>query len=387
MQTQQQQAADQLGKSPLGVLEDQMQDWISFNEPVPVEEAMKIVMERHEQDHHGDDLHIATMRGWSVVPLDSKMLGFAPVPVPGARSHGPFKFRNTAFRRLCQRISVPSDYMLRLPPKLQLACLNYALMHDDGAKRDGKLRLAGDQARALVSGRYGELDDRYVFEVVGEVLDQAGLMRSARVRSVASGQTTCLRIAFPNEAMEIKADDPMEYGLDLLNGEVGNRAVSISGMTYRLVCKNGMRAWRTEATTKLRHVGDAGKLKEAFRDAVPLVLAEARGQLEQWEKATEYMVDDVLADIDLLRGYGATVGDTREIATTLAQDMQLYLPANASPETIDDAFEGSCASVYTLANAITRTAQFKDTDMRLQMEELGHRYLSRRVGQPRLIDA
>lgn len=388
MEPRTQEAQNQMSKESLIVLDDQVQDWITFGTaPIPLDEAMGMVMQRHEQDRHGEDLHIASMRGWAVVPIESTTLGLAPVPVPGARNLGPYKMRNTAFRQLCSRINVPSDYMLRLPPKLQLANLNWALTHDDAAKRDGKLRLAGNQARALVSGRYGELDDRYVFDVIGDVFEQAGLTRSARVRSVASGPTTCLRISFPNEALEIKQDDPIEFGLDLLNGEVGNRSVSISGSTFRLVCLNGMRAWRTEATTKLRHVGDASKLKEAFRDAVPLVLAEARGQLEQWQKATDRMVDDVLADIDMLRGYGVTVSDTREVAATLAQDMKLFLPAKASPETIDETFDGTCASVYTIANAITRTAQMKETDDRLALEEMGHRYLSRRVGQPRRIDA
>jgi len=388
MEPRLQEAREQMDKHPLIVLDDQVQDWLTFgSDPIRLDEALDMVMQRHEADQHGDDLHIASMRGWAVVPIESTTLGLAPVPVPGARNLGPYKMRNTAFRQLCQRINVPSDYMLRLPPKLQLANLNWALTHDTAAKRDGKLRLAaGNQARALVSGRYGELDDRYVFDVINDVFEQAGLSRSARVRSVASGPTTCIRIVFPGESIEVREGDPIEFGLDLLNGEVGNRAVSISGVTYRLVCKNGMRAWKTEATTKLRHVGDASKLREAFRDAVPLVLAEARGQLEQWEKATSRMVDDVLADIDLLRGYGVTVSDTREVSSTLASDMQLYLPAKASPETIDEAFDGSCASVYTIANAITRTAQHKETDGRLALEEMAHRYLSRRVGQPRRIE-
>ena len=209
--------------------------------------------------------------GGRIAVLAGEHLALAAVPFPGVRERAPLVLRQNAFSQLCARMGAPAPYLLGLPAKLQLACANYGMSRL--ADRSGLVRLAGNEARAIVSDRYAKLDDEVVLEALYESLGRLGLLGSIRVRAVATGGMTALRMSFPNEAREILPSDPIEYGLDISNGELGARSVGITSSTYRLVCTNGMRAWRSDANMRLRHVGSPNKLREAFLDGIPVALA------------------------------------------------------------------------------------------------------------------
>ena len=360
--------------APLTVRRDQRERWISHRAPIDFEDAVRLVLDAHAEDGERDDVVAHDVRSWAFGNAEGSM-AIAPVPLPGRDVLGRYPLRELAFSQLCTRIGAPPAYIRNLPAKLQMANVNYGMTKE---KQSALLRLAGGEVRAIVSDRYAALDDALVLEVVGEVLDKAGYLPEVRVRASAVGSHTLLRITMPAESIAVRKNDIIEHGIDIGNSEVGLRSVQVTPCTYRLVCENGMRAWRSEAAVRMRHVGDPKRLREQLRDAVPVAFAEARGDIERWRKATEVLIDNALEEIEGLRAIGLGQAEVQAVGRELALGNGL-LPADASVQTITQAL-GVPTTAYDVANAITAVARDRgDVAARLTLEEQGHRYLTRRA--------
>jgi hypothetical protein len=203
------------------------------------------------------------------------------------------------------------------------------------------------------------------------------MLGDVRVTDLAVGPTLSMRIVLPGESAPVKAGDVIQTGLDLLNGETLNRSVSLAPVTYRLVCLNGMRRWENGIARRWNHVGDPERLAERVRDAVPVVLAEAKGLRERMAVAVDRLVDDVIGEIEGLSAFGFGVAETRDVARDLFADRGLALPA--ATDQWRDAIAGSAVSVFDVANAVTHLAQSRGVDDRLAYEERAGAYLYRRT--------
>lgn len=360
--------------TPLRPRPDQRERWITHATPIVFEEAAQQVLDAHDADGYREDVVAHDLRTWAFGGSNGSM-ALAPILFIGRDPVSQRPLRELAFNQLCSRVSAPPAYVRTLPAKLQLACMNFGLSRE---KQPALLRLAGDEVRAVVSERYAALDDRHVVDVVRDVLDRGGYLADARVRALAVGAHTILRVTIPGEGVAVKAGDVIEYGLDIGNSEVGLRSVQITPITYRLICTNGMRAWRSEAALRMRHVGDPQRLHEQLRDAVPVAFAEARGDIERWKKATELLIDNALDEIESLRAIGLSQGDVQAVGRELATSSGL-LRANVGVETLSRALARP-TTVFEVANAVTAVARDRaDVAARLTLEEQGHRYLSRRA--------
>ncbi len=133
-----------------------------------------------------------------------------------------------------------------------------------------------------MSERYAALDDELVLNMIADCLDRSGYGDDAMVRAISTGPHTVLRVTLPGEGRAVKVGDVIEHGIDIANSELGLRSVQVTPVTYRLVCSNGMRSWKSEATMRMRHVGDPDRLADQLRDAIPVAFAEARGDLDRW---------------------------------------------------------------------------------------------------------
>jgi hypothetical protein len=138
-----------------------------------------------------------------------------------------------------------------------------------------------------------------------------------------------------------------------------------------------MRAWKSEASMRMRHVGDPKRLREQLRDAVPVAFAEARGDIEKWRKATDVLIDSALEEIESLRAFGLGIGEVQAVGRELAASGGL-LTSSSSAEKVSEALKVP-TTAFDVANAITAVAREKDVAGRLSLEEAGHRYLSRRA--------
>lgn len=368
-----------LNKEPLPFLQNQRERWVDFpGEGKTFLEAAEIILAAAKEDGEREELGIGDLSTWAFGPNPATgVASLATVPLPGRPQHM-VPLREHAFGQLCTRIGAPAAYIKKLPGKLQMACVQHGL-RGLGDETAATLRLAGGEARALLSDRYAALDNHLIVDTLERTLRDAGMLGDVRVRSVALGPTCSLRMTLPHEDKVIasrKVGDIVELGLDILNGEIGNRAVSICPLTWRLVCLNGMRRADREVSHRLRHVGDPARLVEAFKDAVPAAIASARGLREQMEKATNRLIDDLLNEFDSLRAFGLTVTDTRDVAADVLAERSLALPANTD-EWGSVFAQVRDVSAYDVLNGITHVAQRKGTDARIEMEEAAGKYLQR----------
>ncbi|MBN4049501.1 DUF932 domain-containing protein [bacterium AH-315-N03] len=297
------------------------------------------------------------------------------VPFAGRDPGEPLALRDLAFNQLANKIGAPPGYIKNLPAKLQVANMNWGLAQK---KSPALLRLADGEVRAVLSDRYAAADDELLLDMVADCLDRTGFRNDALVRATAIGPHTIMRITLPNEGTPVKVGDVIEHGIDIGNSELGLRSVQVTPITFRLQCTNGMRAWKSEAALRMRHIGDPARLRDQLREAIPVAFAEARGDVEKWSRAVDTLIDSALDDIEMLRGFGLSTGEVQSVARTLAAGLNL-LPESTGSAKLSEVLDVE-VSVFEVANAITATAREKESvASRLQMEEVGHRYLTRRV--------
>jgi len=370
-----------LSTDPLLILPDEKERWIDFGrEGVSFDKAAQQILDAAKEDGERSDLGIARLDSYAFGPAPDGTAALATIPAPGRERHL-VPLRNHAFSQLCERAGAPTSYIRKLPGKLQMACLNLGMQRD--AKQSGNLlRMAGGQGRALLSDRYAALDNHLVLDVMRTTLAASGMLGDVLVRSAAVGPTCSLRMTFPEHALVVKdsprVGDIVEFGFDLLNGEVGNRAVSIAALLYQLTCLNGMRRADKQHSTRLNHIGDPARLQEAFRDAVPATMAAAQGLRGKMEAAVDRMVDDVLGEFDALRAFGLTAADTRDVARDVFAERSIALPEKT--DDWGDVFASvTDVSVYEVLNGVTHVAQRHGTDRRLDMEEAASAYLLHRT--------
>jgi hypothetical protein len=373
-------------KDSFRLLPDQRERWHNVPknaEPMTFERAAEIIRTAAREDGERQDVGAGALDKIAVdidkasgqlVMIKTEQRGGQIVP-----ASAPVTLRRNAFVQLCARAKAPSEYLSRIPARLARACLQHGMI-ESGADKDGLIRLAGGEARAVVSARYAPLDDTRILDALDTVLTRHGMRNDVRVRGVAVGPTTVLRLTIPTGATPIKVGDVVEAGLDLLNGELGNRSVQIDPSVYRLICLNGMRGWSNAGDSRrLRHIGNPERLAEALYDAIPAALNDATGQINQLRKAADRVIEDVADEFNLFTGsLGMTQSETQQVARQVFAERAIALPAKA--DEWGDAFKGvTDLTAYDVLNGITAYAQTRGTDRRLELEEAASGYLRRRV--------
>ena len=366
---------------PLGLVNDQQERWAQFRDALSFDQAADLIIAAAREDGKREDLGVGDLSTWCFGPTVDGHASITPVPVKG-RPTPLVPLRERAFDQLCARLKAPPAYIKGLPAKLQMACVNHGLQRSgNGDEKAATIRMAGGSARALVSDRYARLDDEAMIETMRGTLRAAGLLGEARVRATGVGLSTVLRITFPERDRIIqhptRRGDVIESGLDLLNGEVGNRSLSIAPVTVRLICLNGARSTERGIMHRLRHVGDPERMREAFADALPVAIAGAEQVAAQMERAVERIVDDVLGEFEGLEAFGLRAHETESVARDLAADRQLVLPAESA--TWEPAMFGGPVTAFDVLNAVTHYAQTRPTDRRVELESASTAYLRRRV--------
>jgi hypothetical protein len=355
---------------PLSPRPDQTDRWHSYSETRSFDHAARAVLDAHAHDGERSDVAVTDLRAWAFGSSDACQMELTRVPFAGRITGEPVALREHAFGQLCQKLSTPAPYIRTLPAKLQIACVNYGLTQK---RTPALLRMAKGEVRAVLSDRYAAVDDSELLGMVAYCLDSMGLRHEARVRAVATGPHTVLRITLPSDGVPIRVGDVIEHGIDLANSELGLRSVQVTPITYRLICTNGMRSWKSEAAVRMRHIGDPERLHAQLRDAIPVAFAEARGDLELWRRSVDRLVDDALEEIESLRISGLGAGDVQAVGRELAL-------GRGGEGSFHKILKGQSVAVYDVANAITSVAKSRETSARLTLEEVGHRYLSKRVG-------
>lgn len=356
--------------APLRPRPDQAERWFAHQTPVPFDIAADQILDAHREDGPREDVVVHQLRTWAFCSSERRAMALMPVPFDGRLDGQPMLLRELAFSQLCTKIGAPSAYVRELPARLQLACVNLGVVRQEAP---ALLRLAGNEVRAIVSERYAAADDALILEILSEVFDRTGLRGSALVRAVAVGTHTVMRITLPSDGVAVRRGDVIEHGVDVANCELGLRSVQVTPVTYCVACTNGLRSWHSHASLRVRHVGEPKRLRDQLRDAIPVALAEARGDIERWKRSVDRLVDSALEEIEGLRRYGVHQSEVATIGQTFAAEL-----GGQSKPLSDQSLVRALkvrTSAFDVANAITATARDRPTAARLGLEEVAHRYL------------
>lgn len=149
------------------------------------------------------------------------------------------------YRRLCQSLGAPRDYLKKLPPKLRSEIVQY---HVDQRHHITKMRRA-DDAGAVVSS-----DDRFltlsrsdlqdltgteVYSTIVDAIDQPGQLLEVYGLSFTDELVT-FEIVSRQIVTEVRPGDLICGGLRVAHSRAGMDATSIHSFALRLVCTNGL---------------------------------------------------------------------------------------------------------------------------------------------------
>jgi hypothetical protein len=365
-----------LRSAPLPLLGDMPESWRKLEDGINgFSYAADTIRSAAALDGERRDLKVPDLSRWRFVPHPSTDdASLSTIPTPGMVGAHIIPLRNHAFTQLCQRLRAPARYLRRIPAPLQMRCLNWGLQ-TDGAGSSRMLRLAQGECRAIVSEQYTALDDPLILDVLETTLGAAGLLDEVAVRMLGTGPTTALRLTLPGDARPL-AGDTAEVGIDLLNGELGNRSVSVTPIAYTVVHGSSVRRTDRGVSARMRHIGDPDRLAESFRQAVPAALDASRGLRKRLEQAVDVIIADLLGEFDVLRQLGLTMAEARDVAKAAMDAHAVVLPEDM------DAWAGALEAVkdvnaLSVTQAIGDAAQTRSNERRLQLEEIAGRYLYR----------
>ena len=343
--------------APLRTAADMPSRW--DNVELDFDTAADRIIEAHKKDGDAEDLPIADIKTWAIVPSEGQ---FALAPL--TRHHAPKPLRAAAFSNLMTRIGAPAEFIRRLPAPLQLATTNY-LLSEHNETSSATLRLRGEQVSAVVSDRYAPLDPEELLDCVRSALVKFDLLHDVRVRGVASGLVDNMRLILPSESVAVKVGDVSNVGLDITTSSFARSSVRLSPMTFRLVCLNGMRAGERRGELNFRHVGDTQRLRAGIAEAIPSALAHARGLMTQWQRSINFMVEDVARQVESMREL------TNPERRTFEDELKREAEMPALPEHLP---------LYSFVNAMTASAKSASPSRRLEIETLAGDVLARHVG-------
>ncbi len=282
------------------------------------------------------------------------------------------EINDIAHSQIASRLDIPAKYYAKMrdsAPELLTRNVNHWFA---GKPEKRLIRMLDGNVRAFLSDRYQRIENEQIANAVLPVL-----LGAADVR-VESAEITDSRMyikaVFPRIQREVRPGDVVQSGIAISNSEVGQGAIKIEPLVYRLVCSNGMIV--NSASMNARHVG--GRIGKD--DALYEILSDEAIKAD--DTAILLKVRDVVAaSFDEVR-FGTFVaqmsdaandkmrGSPVEAVKVLARKYSLTEFEGNS--VLSHLIEGADLSRYGMLNAVTRTAQdVVSYDRATELETLG----------------
>jgi len=293
--------------------------------------------------------------------------GVLSLPVDGGTSphHCRLQPNDWATGQLCSQLGMPASYFKRCPAELQDRQFNYWLgLHNErrGTEdRDGcdhwLLRAQGTTLRAVLSDRYGRLDNAALTSALVRVVDDSFVVQSVEISDVSFH----LRLLRPSMKRMILPGDEACAGLHIANSEVGMRSVTVDALVYRLVCTNGLiKLVKGQSLFHRRHIGTgASEALGRLPGAIEASMAAAELSLEQFAQSTTQVVEDPEQTI---KGLSQREGFSDAFAESILEQLQTEAPDQQHTR-------------YGLINALTGAARQLPADARYGIETLAGRLI------------
>ena len=262
-------------------------------------------------------------------------------------ARGSFELTGRAAQQLLGMLWLTRD-SLRNVPRPEVERLVDLRMGGSG-RRVLVRTVRGNRVRALLSDKYTPMDDAQVLPMLARHLES----QAAEVTvETFGGETSHLRIVFPDETIEARPGDGLQAGFHYRNSEVGRVSLSFGWLVYRLVCRNGL-ILRDGNFRDFWHTGHAERVERFLGERVASLRT---GSLRMARRLAASVHDRVLYPEALIQQRGEN--------------------GNLSPRQVYAVLDSYRAApdptVYGVVNAFTHAAQSESTpDGRLRVEGQG----------------
>jgi hypothetical protein len=229
--------------------------------------------------------------------------------------------------------------------------------------REFRLRVRHDDEgndiiRAIVSERYGVIDNHEAMDIIADALPS--LTDALASHLFNDGDDIFGNILLP-DYMKSEPDSDYGVGIAFKNSEIRNSTFRISPFLFRAICLNGMIWGRQDSSIKInqKHLGniDLEDLRLQVKNAVKVALTQGNDMLTLMNYAKQVKVENPLATIAVL---------ARDNKMTIEQGKlwhKGYL--DSLHERHGDVHE---KSAFGIINGLTRSAQDYNGATREQME-------------------
>lgn len=284
-----------------------------------------------------------------------------------------FELGDHALGQLSNDVGIPKRYFDRMrtdAPDLFRTNVHHWL-GDEPNRRMIRGRRNDDgtyTGRAWLSDRYRRLDN---IEIAKTLLPEfSNLGTEVKFHNAAVTESSFyLRATFPGMQSAVKVGDPVTWGVQIRNSEVGAGMFKISGFVLRLVCTNGM---TTTSELNARHVGRRLDEEGIFEDETlaaddTAFWLAARDTLRAAISETRF-----LEVVEQLRSTTETERMIRPIEATKVLGSRFALTEGEQEDVIRHLFVANDLTQWGALNAITRAAQDRESfERQAELEGIG----------------
>ena len=229
--------------------------------------------------------------------------------------------------------------------------------------RDFRVRIRQDEEgndviRAIVSERYGVIDNHEAMDFIADALPS--LQDALASHIFNDGDDIFGNVLLPDH-MKSEPDSDYGVGIAFRNSEIRNSTFKVSPFLFRAICLNGM-IWgrsNSEITVNQKHLGkvDTDALRKQVRHAIAVALTQGNDMLTLMGHAKNVKVNNPVAVIaQLSRDYKMTIEQGKIWHKGYLDSLE---------EKTGDLNENSA---FGIVNGLTRSAQNYKGASREQME-------------------
>lgn len=224
-------------------------------------------------------------------------------------------------------------------------------------------------ARAIVSERYGVIDNLEAMEMIIDALPSKDAIKDALASHLHNdGDDMFGNLLLPDN---IKSEPDSDYGVGIAfrNSEVRNSTFKVSPFLFRAICLNGMIWGRQDSSIKVnqRHMGNIDKqeLREEVRRAIVVALSQGNDLLTLLGHSKHVEVNNPEQVIAQL---------SRDNKMTIAQGKLWHKGYLESLQEVSGHSHDRTA--FGIVNGLTRSAQQYTGSTREQMETIASAILA-----------
>lgn len=278
-----------------------------------------------------------------------------------------------AHNQIAARLDIPAKYydrMLKETPQLLAENVN-TWLHGNPEKR--LVRTLDGNVRAFLSDRYQRIENEQIASVVLPILLREGA--DVRIESAEiTDSRMYIKAVFPSIQQEVSPGDIVQSGIVISNSEVGQGAVKIEPLVYRLVCTNGLIV--NDASLLSRHVGGRISKEEHLLEILSdeAIRADDTAIMLKIRDVVRASFDDVHFGtvVEKMRAAKDDQMKSRVNETVKVLSKKHSLTEFEGDTILRHLIEGADLSRYGLLNAVTRSAQDMESyDRATELETLG----------------